>query len=193
MKITAPRLIAFFLLIAISIGFGFGFDAIMTTIEKSNYPIKPELAEAVRQRSETYNIPEPVLWATLHETGRFASNAVSAGGAVGLMQITPARFTFICTELWGVDAKDAGLLYDPMTNLDAGCTWLAYLYRYYGVWEHAHAAYYIGTETVDFWLANPTYLDEHGILSDIPDDAVAAYVHDVLRATEYYETLYYAS
>ena len=192
MRINAPRVIAFFLLIALSVGFGFAFDAIMGAVERHKYPIVVELADDVHEKATEYNIPEPVLWATLHETGGFESNRVS-DGAIGLMQITPERFAFICTELWGEEVRDAGLLYDPDTNLDAGCAWLSYLYRYYGVWEHAHAAYYVGTETVDAWLANPDLLDERGILSEIPDGRVAEYVKAVIKTTEYYEKLYYES
>ncbi len=193
MKINAPRIVAFFLLIALSIGFGFGFDAVMTAIERHKYPIREELRGAVSEKAELYNIPEEILWATLHATGGFSSSRVSQSGAVGLMQITPARFAFICTEILKVGERDVGLLYDPMTNLDAGCAWLAYLYRHYGVWEHAHAAYYVGTEAVDAWLTDPENLDAHGMLKKIPDDTVAAYVKDVTRAAKYYEKLYYAS
>lgn len=192
MRINAPRVVAFFLLVALAIGFGFGFDAVMTAIERHKYPIREELRDAVAAKSEEYNIPEEILWATLHATGGFSSNKVSASGAIGLMQITPERFAEICTDIQGVELKDAGLLYDPMTNLDAGCAWLSYLYRYYGIWEHAHAAYYVGTETVDAWLSIPDYLNENGILTEIPDEAVAAYVRDVQKATEYYQKLYYA-
>lgn len=121
MKINAPRIVAFFLLIVLAIGFGFAFDGVMTAIERHKYPIREELADAVRTKSELYNIPEEILWATLHATGGFSSNKVSPNGAIGLMQITPARFEFICTEILNVGVRDVGLLYDPMTNLDAGC------------------------------------------------------------------------
>lgn len=191
MRITVWRVVAFFLLIAVSVGFGFGFDAAATAIEKHNHPRPEALTDAVHQNAESYGIPEAVLWATLKVGSNFTSNAVSDSGEIGLMQLTPARFTFICTELHGTEAQDAGMLYDPATNLRAGSAYLSYLYGRYGVWEHVYAAYRAGTETVDAWLADPERVSAQGVLTDIPDNAVASYVKNMKKAVETYTTLYY--
>lgn len=193
MKITIWRVVAFLLLIALSIGFGFGFDAAMTAIEKKQYPLEDSLTGAVKQKSEQYGIPETVLWATLHTGSGFASNYVSENGAIGLMQLTPAQFEFIYTSLWEKEAPDAGLLYDPTTNLDAGSAYLSYLYSRYGVWEQVFAAYVAGTDTVDAWLKDPNCLSAQGVLQNIPDKRVDAYVASVNEAIDQYTKLYYHS
>ena len=159
-------------------------------MESYRYP--REYRAHVEQYASLYGVEPNLVYAIIKAESGFSPSVVSRAGAIGLMQITPERFAEICTDIQGVELKDAGLLYDPMTNLDAGCAWLSYLYRYYGIWEHAHAAYYVGTETVDAWLSIPDYLNENGILTEIPDEAVAAYVRDVQKATEYYQKLYYA-
>ena len=191
MKITVWRVLAFFLLIALSIGFGFGWDAVATAIERHKYPIDKDLANAITQNAELYGIPEPILWATVQTGSQFASNAVSESGEIGLTQITPARFEWICINLLDGEAKDAGMLYDPATNLTAGCAYLSYLYDRYGVWDHVYAAYFATPQRVDAWLADPQNLSDQGVLQKCPDKSTASYVDDMKTAVEFYNKLYY--
>ncbi len=193
MKITVWRVVAFFLLIALSIGFGFGFDATVTAIERKQYPMEESLVESVRAESLQYGIPETVLWAVLHTGSGFASNYVSDAGEIGLMQLTPAQFDFVCTEIRGGERMDAGMLYDPATNLSAGSAYLSYLYSRYGVWEQVFAAYATSPETVDEWLKDPDRLSEQGVLQNIPDERVEDYVKTVNKAIDQYTKLYYHS
>ncbi len=192
MRITAWRVVAFLLLIALSVGFGFGFDAIATAVEKSNHPRPEALTWEIEQNAETYGIPEHILWATVKVNSDFVSNAVEMSGEIGLCQLTPAQFSFICTDLLGTEAMDAGMLYDPATNLRAGSVYLSYLYDRYGVWDHAFAAYRAGTETVDAWLADPALVSEQGVLKDIPDAKTAAFVSSMKQAVDSYAKLYYS-
>ena len=193
MKLTAERLVAFLLLIALSVGFGFGFDAVATTIERHQYPKNESLAQSVTQMSEEYGIPEPILWAVLHTGSRFASNHISEAGSIGLMQLKPEQLSFICTELWQKEPMDAGMLYDPATNLAAGSAYLSYLFARYGVWDQVFAAYLVGTEIVDAWLSDPTVISQQGVLKNIPDRDVASYVKNVTEAVKQYTKLYYQS
>jgi soluble lytic murein transglycosylase len=189
-KLTVWRVVAFLLLCALSVGFGFAFDAAATAVERHAYPQKAELADAVSRNAEEYGIPEAILWATLRSGSHFASNAVSDSGAVGLMQLTPAQFGFICTELLGQEPLDAGMLYDPETNLQCGSAYLSYLYRYYGIWDLVYAAYRAGTDTVDAWLTDPACTNGQGVLTTIPDAEVAAYVTAMKKAVSLYRELY---
>ena len=184
MKISSRHVVAFLLLVALSIGFGFSFDATATAIEKHKYPRPESLDRKVAAFADEYGLPQSIIWATLRCGSAFASNAVSEDGKVGLMQLTSARFDHIRTELLGLEAMDAGMLYDPDTNLSSGCAWLSYLYEYYGVWDLVFAAYHTGTETVDGWLSNSDLVDENGILIEIPDRTVAAYVRDMTKAVK---------
>ncbi len=192
MKLNIWRVLAFFLLIAVSVGFGFAFDAVATAVEKHNYPRPEALSETVGKQAAAYGLPEAVIFATMHSGSDFASNAVSENGAIGLMQLTPERFDAV-RKLQGLEKTDAGMLYDPATNLSAGCAWLSYLYEHYGVWELVYAAYHVGTERVDAWLADPNLTTDEGVLKEIPDRAAASYVERMQTAVNYYEKLYYES
>ena len=190
MKLNVWRLLAFLLLIALSVGFGFGFDAVATAIERSTYPCPEEYAEPIRQMSERYALPEPVLWGFLQNASRFESNAVH-GEAIGLMQLTPTQFSYIRKNLLGEESAESGLLYDPSTNLNAGCAYLSHLYQRYGVWDLTFAAYCVGADTVDAWLTDPELVDSRGALTEIPDVEVREYVEGVERVIEQYRTLYF--
>ena len=191
MKINSRHVAIFLVLILLSVGFGFAFDAVATVIEKHRYPIDEGLAEAVEAQSDIYDIPAPILWAVLHTGSGFASNAVSEDGRIGLMQLTPEVFEFICVSVMNGEAKDAGLLYDPNTNLTAGCAYLAYLYSYYGIWDHAFLAYRVGIDTVDGWLADPENLSAQGVLETVPDPDAAAYPALIKEIANHYTQLYY--
>lgn len=190
MKFNLRHVIAFVLLIALSVGFGFGFDAICTAIEKSNHPRPEALSASVQKNAEEFGIPEAVILATVKCSSDFTSNAVSEDGKIGLMQLPPERFTFICTALLS-ETPDVRTLYEPETNLRAGCAWISYLYGRYGVWEHVYAAYFAGTEQVDAWLQNSDYISEQGVLQTIPDESIAAFAQDMADAVECYTKLYY--
>lgn len=191
MKWNVQRLIALLLLIALSVGFGFAYDATATAVEKNRYPRPEWLESAVQVRAEKYAVPEAMIWAVLRNESRFESNAVSEDGRIGLMQLTPDRFHFVATEIMEIDSPDAGLLYDPATNLEYGVAYLSYLYRQYGVWDLVFAAYCAGTGTVDAWLTSPAYTDENGLLIEIPDRDVAQYVKKMNKAVDLYRALYY--
>ena len=191
MKLNLRRVLAFFLLIALSVGFGFAWDAAATAIERHRYPLQEELSIKVSQYAGQYGEPEPILWATVRNNSRFASNAVSADGAVGLTQLTPECFEWICVNLLDGEPKDAGMLFDPDTNLSAGCAYISYLYDRYGIWDHVYAAYFATPQLVDAWLADPQNLSDQGVLQKYPDKSTASYVDDMKTAVEFYNKLYY--
>lgn len=191
MKFNLRHVLIFLAILALSIGFGFGFDVAATAVERKNHPRPDSLQAEISKNATEFGIPEAVLWATVKTGSGFASNAVSADGRIGLMQISPDCFSFICTELLGEEIKDAGLLYDPATNLRAGSAFLSYLYGRYGVWEHAFAAYIAGTEATDAWLSDPANLSSQGQLKKIRNSTAASYVKRMKKAVSYYTKLYY--
>lgn len=191
MKLNVWRVAAFCLLLAVAIGFGLAFDAIATSIERSNHPRPAEWSSLIEETAREYGIPEMILWAIVCEGSGFASNATSKDGRIGLMQLSPTRFAEISRELFGKEDPDTRLLYDPETNLRYGTAWLSHLYEQYGIWELAYAAYYAGTDTVNAWLSDPAYIDENGILKKIPDPHTKSYVTNVKESVELYRKLYY--
>ena len=120
----------------------------------------------------------------------FLSGRIGAAG-IGLMQLTPAEFAMIQTDILRVPPEDKGFLYDPQKNLQCGTAYLSYLYQRYGVWETVFAAFDAGTASVDAWLANPEYVTELGTLKNIPDKQTARFVRDVMKARELYIKLYF--
>lgn len=191
MKLNARSLAIIAAILALSIGFGFAFDGIATAIEKNQYPLSPRYADDIREVAEKYGIPEVILWATVRTESGFASNLEGKDGGIGLMQLTPAEFAMIQTEILGEAPEDAGRLYDPQKNLTCGAAYLSYLYERYGVWETVFAAFDAGTEAVDAWLSNPEYASEFGTLASIPNAKTARYVRDVEKARELYIKLYF--
>ena len=191
MKLTLRHVLIFLIILGLSVGFGFGFDAVCTAVERHQHPRPASLATAIEENAREFGIPEAVLWATVKAGSEFASNKVAESGEIGLMQLTPAQFSFICTELLEGDAQDTGLLYEPETNLRAGSAWLSYLFGKYGVWEHVFVAYHYGTEATDAWLADPTHLSARGELLAFPTRECEDYAKRTAEAVETYNQLYY--
>ncbi len=191
MKFNCRRLIAFFLLIALSVGFGFAFDAIATAIEKRKYPMDDRFAADIQKNAAEFGVPETVLWAFVRTESSFASNVVSDGGEIGLMQLSPERLHHIYTDILKEPVPDDGMLYDPATNLRAGAALVSELYRQYGVWETVYAAYYAGEEQVNAWLSDARYVNAQGRLQELPDKGTEKYIKQMTKAVKLYEQLYY--
>ena len=191
MKFNARSFAIIAAILALSISFGFAFDGIATAIEKSQYPLSERYAEDIREVAAAYGIPEVILWATVRTESGFASNLEGKDGGIGLMQLTPAEFTMIQTEILKEAPESEGRLYDPKKNLECGAAYLSYLYQRYGVWDTAFAAFDAGTEAVDSWLSNPEYVSEFGTLANIPNPTTARFVKEVTKARELYIKLYF--
>lgn len=134
-------------------------DAALTEKPQSLGLLSPEadtVADAAR-REQLAGLPYgPEIWRIAQRRGvdsllvasivqvesRFAHNAVSPRGAVGLMQVLPST-----GQLYGV--ADLATLDDPHVNLDVGCRYLGRLLKDFdGDLERAVAAYNAGPATV---------------------------------------------
>ena len=186
-KQSFPRhVIAVAIILVLSIAIGFSSHGILTLMERVTHPRK--YREIVEVYSEQYGVPESIVYAVIKSESGFDASAVSHAGAVGLMQLMPDTFAWLCT-LTG-DTYEAGLLYDPDTNIRYGTYLLSILYREYGNWETAFAAYNAGFGNVDSWLENPEYTDENGVLIKIPFKETRKYVSRVSSARAIYERVY---
>lgn len=144
-------------------------------------------AEHVEKYAEIYGVPTHICYAVIKCESGFDSTAVSSAGAIGLMQITPSTFTYLCSRLG--DSYEAGMLYDPETNIRYGIYYLSMLYDRFGVWETVFAAYNCGPSRVDGWIRDGK-VNESGRLTEIPIAETAAHVKRVAAAIEKYDTLY---
>ncbi len=162
---------------------GFIYDAIMTAVEKRNYPQKYEAEVAAA--SEKYGVPKHIIFAVIKTESNFDPDVKSSAGACGLMQLLPSTFS----EMSGI-ADAERYIYDPQINIDAGTKYLAYLYTRYGNWETVYAAYNGGLGNVDEWLADKNYSSDGKTLTNIPYSETRAYVRRVSSAASAYERLY---
>ena len=190
MKFHFRHVVILCLILAASIGFGFAFDAIALKVERNRYPKPETLVPLVEELSDEYGLPEAIVWATIRNGSNFASNAVSEDGRIGLMQLSSDQLTFICEKVLHSEPIDAGLLYDPQTNVRLGCAYLSYLFGRYGVREQVYAAYAAGIDRVDAWIASHDHLSEQGVLINISDETTASYVKTMKTAVNFYTTLY---
>lgn len=193
MKLNGYRLVAFLLLIALSVGFGFLFDGVATLVEKNNYPIDVRYEQLITENAETFGIPPSVLWGFVSAQSDFESNLLSKDGRIGLMQLHPDTYLWICENLLKEEAGKPDILYAPATNLRCGAAYLSYLYGRYGVWDLTCAAYALGAQTVDSWLTDEQYKDEQGIFTEIPNKDAKAMAEKVAKAEKKYRKLYFTS
>lgn len=174
-------------ILVIAVLLGFLADFIWSGFEKLVYPKK--YADYVEVYAERYDLPPHVLYAVIKIESGFDSAAVSDKGAVGLMQFMPETFDWLTNEMLFEHLED-GMRYDPETSVRYGAYLLSHLYKRYGDWSVALAAYNAGIGTVDGWLANSEYADGKGGLKSIPYKETRNYVKKVTKAVAIYDRLY---
>ncbi|MBR7097806.1 MAG: lytic transglycosylase domain-containing protein [Clostridia bacterium] len=190
MRLTVKRLLIFLLIALLSVGFGFGYDAAATAIEKHRYPQPQRFSALICEQAEAFGVPANVIFAVVRNESDFVSDALSEDGAVGLMQITPSLMETVYTEILREPIPDAGILYDPKTNLRVGTAWLSRLYQNYGVWDTVYAAWHAGESVVDAWLLDENNLNGQGQLTNIPHRETAKFVSRTKKSAEMYAKLY---
>ena len=85
-----------------------------------------QIAAAVSRESERYDLDPRLLMAVILTESRFQSDAVSAMGAIGLMQLLPSTASGIARELQMEWPGDFHLL-DPEANIALGAFYLRQL------------------------------------------------------------------
>ena len=186
MNKTVKAFCVFLTIAILSVAIGFTAEHIKEKYELASHPKK--YSEYVEKYSELYQVPEAVCYSVIKCESGFDSAAVSSAGAIGLMQIMPSTFEYLCSLL--KEEHEQGLLYDPETNIKFGTFYLSVLYERFGNWETALAAYNCGPSRVSGWIEDGM-VDEDGNLTEIPIAQTAKYVERVSAAMEKYEKLYY--
>lgn len=146
--------------------------------------------EIVSKYSAEYAVPEEVIYAVMNTESSFKSDAVSAKGAIGLMQITPDTFEWLCSKNSDPDTSSERL-YNPEVNICYGTYFLSLLYTEFSVWDTVFAAYNAGRGKVNEWLADDQY-NKNGKIVNIPYPETAAYVEKVNKAMLVYKKLYFS-
>ncbi len=171
-------------IIIASVIIGFSFSKMEDYITEKLHPIK--YTEYVEKYSKEYGVPREVILAVIKCESSFTADAVSYRGAVGLMQIMPSTYEWLCTKTG--DEPNTSLLYDPDINIKYGTYYLSYLYSKFGIWETAYAAYNAGDNRVKGWLSDERY-GQDGRLIDIPIEETKNYVKKVSDNAKTYSEL----
>ena len=157
-------------------------------IELARYPVA--FTEHVERHAVEAGVPREIVYAVILTESGFDPDAVSAVGAKGLMQLMDDTNEWIAL-MTGEDAAPERI-FEPELNIRRGVWLLARLYRQFGAWREALAAYNAGIGRVQSWLENPDYTDDGRTLAYIPIGETRAYVERVMRAAERYRELYFS-
>lgn len=178
------KIITIIAIFAISLTIGFSWSKIEDYVTVRFYPVK--YYDIVEKYSQEYSVPPEIIFGVIRAESSFVADAVSYKGAVGLMQIMPSTYEWLCTKTG--DESNESFLYDPNVNIKYGTYYLSYLYSRFGMWETVYAAYNAGDNRVKSWLENGEYgLD--GRLIKIPFEETASYVEKVKKNVETYKKL----
>jgi len=145
------------------------------------------VAGDVLAAADTFAVPPALILAVIRAESDFDPNAVSRAGAVGYMQLLPETFSELRDELGEAVADED--IRTPAVNIRCGTLYLSRLYRKFGDWPTALAAYNAGAGRVLDWLGDQT-LSENGRLTRIPYRETERYVAKVLRFYDKYKTDY---
>ena len=146
-----------------------------------------EYKTSVNKYSNMYDLSDELVYAVIRAESKFDENAVSAKGAVGLMQIMEPTGDWAAEKI-GLDSVD---LYDPDTNIHIGCFYLAYLLDMYDEdLKCTLAAYNAGQTNVNQWLEDEKYSKDGKNLDKIPFDETEKYVEKVTNNIKKYGFLY---
>jgi soluble lytic murein transglycosylase len=146
------------------------------------YPLGfwPEVEEAARARG----IDPLLVLSVMREESRFAADARSIAGALGLMQLMPQTAHKISKSA-RVDLKNSSDLYNARTNIFIGSHYLKHLLNRLGSIPLALAAYNGGEDAVKDWTKKGNYRTVDEFIEDIPYEETRNYVKKVM--TSYFE------
>ncbi len=173
------------LLLLFCAGVAFAIRAMVRSYLYRSYPV--EHRDLVLEAAEKYKIPPETVFAVIKAESDFREDAVSSAGAVGLMQVLPTTAEWIAGRRG--ETFDPDSLSDPVTNLDYGCYYLAYLYDRFSEWELAHAAYNAGPATVERWKSDPDVW-KNGSFVSVPYPETEQYLERIRKYKEQYYELY---
>jgi len=133
----------------------------------------------VEEAARANGIDPLLILSIIREESRFASDARSIAGALGLMQMMPQTASKISKRA-KISLGRSEELYDARTNVLIGSYYLSSLIRHFGSAPPAIASYNAGEEIVKDWLSAGKYKSMDEFVEDIPYDETRNYVKKVM-------------
>lgn len=180
----AKRIGAFILLLGfIGVLLAFLFGYMPYWFKSESYPT--EYSEIVDRWSEEYGVDPAFVFAVIRTESNFNKDAVSEAGAIGLMQIIEDSFDWVSKKTGHTDLVFDDM-FTPEYSIEYGCYMLSYLYKKYGSYELAAAAYHSGMGEVDGWIASGCVDIEAVEVEDFKGSNTRHYVGKIMKAYNKY-------
>ncbi len=156
----------------------------------SSYPMKYE--KEVEQAAKKYNVDKYLIYGVIKTESNFDPTAVSAVGAIGLMQIMPDSFEWIQTYYADEEYQDytVGDLVNAEINIDYGTHMLSLLLDMFESEDAAVCAYNAGPGNVSAWLENKEYSDDGKSFKYVPVAETEEYRKRVAQNKSIFKRLY---
>jgi len=116
--------------------------------ERLRYPL--HYTAIVTERAKAEGLDPALLAAVIYQESKFHRTALSASGAIGLMQLRPDTAKGIALRTGGSAFRVSDLT-DPAINIRYGTWYLHHLFNRYGDERLVLAAYNAGPGNVDRW------------------------------------------
>ncbi len=113
---------------------------------RGNY--KGEYIEVAKAAARAHGVPEDLFLRLIQQESGWNIAAVSVKGATGLAQLMPDTARFLSVDI-----------NDPAENLKGGARYLAMMYKKFGSWRLALAAYNAGPLAVEEHDGVPPYAE----------------------------------
>ena len=160
------------------------------TPSKTYFTYPTYYKEYVLKNAKEFDIDPCYVFAVIRTESSFVEDAESEVGARGLMQIMPDAFDWIQFKL----AEDDGLIFDDMYtaehNIHYGTYMLSYLYKEFGSYELASAAYHQGMNAVQGWIDDGTIDPAHFNIDEgidaMPSGVTRDYIYKVIKTYRKY-------
>ena len=117
---------------------------------------KGKFLALAKAAARQHNIPEDMFLRLVQQESGWNQGAVSPKGATGLAQLMPGTAARL-----GVDATD------PQQNLEGGARYLAMMFKRFGSWRLALAAYNAGPGAVEQYGGIPPFAETKGYVAAI--------------------------
>lgn len=136
-----------------------------------------------------FDTEEALVYAIIRRESAFEMMALSRSDAHGLMQIIPTTGVDIADRL-GLDGFEPAHMFDPLTNIIMGTSYISRQLTRFDDLRIAIAAYHGGSGNVTRWLASQPNVDIDLFIELIPAASTRDYVKAVYQALLVYRAIY---